>query len=230
MKSILLGLAAMLLLSTPGLSKSPAKPLPSSKQNPVKAVTMNGKLLSTDVKTVDGKTYVPVADLARLLGMSTQLDAQTGTLMLTGEAAIGAEAKGITAAKEALRALETLQSIVESGVSYRDYGSRKADAKVIVDRFLNEFPKHPAAVPIAAAMEHYADAGGFWAIYFSNNYTHDFLLLSDPQVAIYAKQYSEIESKATDVAGRQMIYLPYALNAIWNKASESIAEAKSAMK
>lgn len=230
MKTVWLVLTAMVLVSTPGFCKSPAKAQSSSKQNTVKAVTVNGKLLSTDVKIVDGKTYVPVADLARLLGMSTQLDSQTGTLMLTGEAAIGAEAKGITAAKEALRALEALQSIVESGVSYRDYGSRKADAKVIVDRFLNEFPKHPAAIPIAAAMEHFADAGDFWSIYFSSDYKHDFLLVSDPQVQIYAKQYPEIESKATDIAGRRMIYLTYALNAIWNKASESIGEARSAMK
>lgn len=223
MRYFIITLAMVAALSAPCLAKSSELNMPPS----VKAVTINGKLLSTDVKMVDGKAYIPVADLAKLFALSMQLDSQTGTLMLSGESV---EGTNVSAAKEALRALETLQSVVKSGVTYRDYGPRRADAQVIVDRFLNESPNHPAAAPISTAMRHYANAGSFWEVYFSNEYRNDFLPLSDPQVAVYAKIYPEIESNAFTILGRKMIYLPYALSVIWNKASESISEARKVMR
>jgi hypothetical protein len=229
-KAVLLIIVAT-VLSMPVLScASKGKVQADGSKNAVKAVTINGMLLSTDIKVVNGKAYVPVADLAKLMSLSTHMDLQTGTLILTGKAASNVSDSKAAAAKNALSALEALQSVVESGVSYRDYGTRAADAKIVVDRFLNNYPKHPAVGPIADAMMHYKAAGSFWEIYFSNDYDHDFLLLSDPQVALYVNSYPEIESKATDMSGRKMIYLAYALNIIWNKASESIAKARSVLK
>jgi hypothetical protein len=115
-------------------------------------------------------------------------------------------------------------------VTYQDYGTRRADAKIIVDRFLNESSDHPAAASISTAMKHYANAGSFWGMYFSSDYSHDFLPLSDPLVAAYAKIYPEIESEANTIGNKKIIYLPRALNAMWKKASESISEARKVVR
>jgi hypothetical protein len=206
----------------------PSNDLSISDSN-IKAVTLNGKLLSTDIKLVNGRYYVSVADLAKTLGLTLQIDTQTETLMLSGETAIGADGKEAVAAIDALQALEALHSVVSSGVSYRDYGTRKADAKIIVDRFLNEYKQHPAVDAIKEAMAHYDAAGVFWQMYF-DDYGDYFLPLSDSQVARYAKIYPEIEAKREYIGGRKLISLTTALNIIWNKASESIDKARSILK
>jgi len=62
------------------------------------------------------------------------------------------------AAREALRQVKALASVVEGGTTYRDYGPRVSDAKIKVDQFLDEFKS--SALPMFNA--HIADALGFY--------------------------------------------------------------------
>ncbi len=137
---------------------------------------------------------------------------------------------GNDAAKEAIRALEALQSVVRSGVSYRDYGPRKADARIIVDRFLREYPKHPVAIHINEAMKHYEAAKEIWYKY---NFIHEGAKnLPISFLSVFVDQYPEIESEAsfTNDFGEKRIILSPTLNIIWNKASESIERARSVLR
>jgi hypothetical protein len=67
-------------------------------------------------------------------------------------------------ARDALDALRGLQSVVESGLTYRDYATRVLDAKVKADRYLlsspNDPPEHRKTIEIA--MQEYELAGQSW--------------------------------------------------------------------
>jgi hypothetical protein len=67
-------------------------------------------------------------------------------------------------ARDALDALRGLQSVVESGLTYRDYATRVLDAKVKVDRYLSSSPNDPPELrkTIEIAMREYELAGQSW--------------------------------------------------------------------
>jgi len=152
-------------------------------------------------------------------------------------APIGADE--MKAAKEAIQALEALQSVVSSGVSYRDYGPRKADTRIIVDRFLNEYKENPVADAIAEAMAHYEAAGSFWKIYFSDNgmtHRNNILLSDETEVKYYLNLYPEIKTKMDEIMSQlnekesHYVSLSVALSVIWGKAGEAINKARSILK
>lgn len=62
------------------------------------------------------------------------------------------------AAKEALRQLKALASVVEGGPTYRDYAPRVTDAKIKVDQFLEEY----RASPLPRFNQHVAGSLGFY--------------------------------------------------------------------
>jgi hypothetical protein len=60
---------------------------------------------------------------------------------LRAEQAVQAErAAYVSAARQALSALQDVQALVSAGVTYQEYGRRIADARVAVDRLLRECP------------------------------------------------------------------------------------------
>jgi hypothetical protein len=67
-------------------------------------------------------------------------------------------------ARDALDALRGLQSVVESGLTYRDYATRVLDAKVKVDRYLSSSPNDPPKLrkAIDIAMRENELAGLSW--------------------------------------------------------------------
>lgn len=69
-------------------------------------------------------------------------------------------------AQDALDALRGLQSVVESGLTYRDYATRVLDAKVRVDRYLSSSPKDPLELrkAIEITMREYELAGQTWIL------------------------------------------------------------------
>ncbi len=75
--------------------------------------------------------------------------------------------QGPTAAppvRDALDALRGLRSVVESGLTYRDYATRVLDAKVKVDRYLLSSPNDPSELrtAIEITMREYELAGKAW--------------------------------------------------------------------
>ncbi len=62
------------------------------------------------------------------------------------------------AAKEALRQLKALASVVEGGTTYQNYSPRVEDAKIKVDQFLDEYK----ASPVPKFNEYLADSLGFY--------------------------------------------------------------------
>lgn len=65
---------------------------------------------------------------------------------------------------EAIKAVKALQSVVAGSVSYRDYAPRVSDAKIVVDRYLQEPEQRDYAVrsAISEAMHYYVLASSAW--------------------------------------------------------------------
>ena len=65
---------------------------------------------------------------------------------------------------EGLEAVKALQSIVSSGVSYRDYAPRVLDARVRVDKYLESVrgSGSPSAIHLSMAMTYYEMASAAW--------------------------------------------------------------------
>jgi hypothetical protein len=91
-------------------------------------------------------------------------------------------------AVEALRALKDLQSVVSSGVTYRDYGSRVADASIAVDRFLETPASEDQDARSAAreAISFYKLAGHVWSERVQGNPV-GVMLVQGPDVALVEK-------------------------------------------
>src|SRR6266568_4543714 len=71
---------------------------------------------------------------------------------------------GGASAQDALRALKGLHSAVKVGLSYRDYGPRVVDARIIVDQFLEMPPPplRPMALDMHRAMTFYEMGLDIW--------------------------------------------------------------------
>jgi len=70
-----------------------------------------------------------------------------------------------TGAKSALRALSSLESVVESGVSYGEYSKRVLDAKIIIDEFIGEnkdLSKQEFNEILADTIGYYSAASSAW--------------------------------------------------------------------
>jgi hypothetical protein len=74
--------------------------------------------------------------------------------------------------EEALDALQSLRSVTNSGISYRDYAPRVLDARVKVDKYL-ALPNQPEKKQssIKTAMQYYELAGAAWGGEITKNYS-----------------------------------------------------------
>jgi|GEM_PF-3908732 len=214
-----------------------AKPAAAPAAKPtVKYVTLNGKMLSSDIRVIDGQAYVPLADVTKALGATSQLDTVTCTMVLVYTSPEPTNAKPkeepggyALGAKGAVESLAALASVVKAGVSKSDYATRKASAMVDLDRFTNEYGKNtPIAAKLTEAMAHYSLAGDLWDAYFSNRaYKYSLLKADDPIVLAFLKTYPEMQSDvvSNELVGRCLPLSP-ALSRIWARASQSVEEAR----
>lgn len=67
-----------------------------------------------------------------------------------------------SAMDEAMKALKGLRSVAQGGITYRDYVPRVSDAKIVVDRYLQEPDASPVKTSISEAMQFYVFAGAVW--------------------------------------------------------------------
>jgi hypothetical protein len=139
---------------------------------------------------------------------------------------------------DAMRALKGLQSATEGGISYRDYGPRATDAKIIVDRYVDEDKADPLPVrsAIAASMRYYTLAGNAWSALISRAGNYGFVV--DPAINQCAAAQRAIEegrasmgrlgggAGGLDQSTRDGISLSVRLQVLWSCAGDKLAEAE----
>jgi len=132
-----------------------------------------------------------------------------------------------------MRALKGLQSATAGGVTYRDYGPRATDAKIIVDRYVDEDKADPAPVKaaIAGSMKYFTLAGSAWSASISRG-GGNYRFVLDPAIKECAAAVKAIGeggrygggglSQAT-VDG---VALSVRSQVLWSGASDKLAEAE----
>lgn len=136
---------------------------------------------------------------------------------------------------DALKALGGLQSVVAGGVNYRDYAPRVSDAKIIVDRYIQEPERGDGAVKeaVAAAMRYYASAARAWSARLSrSNYEQ---VANDPSLRDCPPMLDIVEEAKRDRTAisepsKIGIYVGLRFQPLWSCASDKIGEAERALK
>ncbi len=140
-----------------------------------------------------------------------------------------------SALQEALRALKALQSVTQGGVTYRDYGPRVNDAKIVVDRYLQEPEKSdaPERNMIKEALEIYVFALTAWSSKVADS-PPSFVLARDPVVdRCPALKQKVVHLPITGDAWKDVergVIIKFEIPTIWSCASDKIAEAERILK
>lgn len=126
------------------------------------------------------------------------------------------------AAKEVLLQLKAMDSVVDGGVTYRDYIKRVADVKIKVDQFLEEH--NPSPVPefnshIADSLGYYVAASHMWERKVAPSWDNMFSRPDDPAVAKCA-------SKTHTLYNKSLITVSH----LWQCARNSITDARGVLR
>lgn len=143
-----------------------------------------------------------------------------------------ASTSAVPESTDAIEALKAVQSVVSSGVTFRDYATRVLDAKVQVDRYLRTSSNHSTKrAAIGSAMRFYELASLAWGSKLSNSFDTSEVVgnairseqgISDcPQMQQIAAKYSGSQSAVLGILAGE--HQP----AFWTCAAEKIAEAES---
>jgi len=134
--------------------------------------------------------------------------------------------KLLPAAKEVLQEFAALNSRLDVGMSYREYGTKVSDLKVALDRFIQEpgAENHPIYKKLVDAFTHYNLALDVWRNYMESDENNSFLPASSSYGNILISEY-QVETQ--NIVGSDYIYLKTALSKIWQKASENVKAAQS---
>ena len=140
------------------------------------------------------------------------------------------------AAKEALRQIKALASVVEGGITYRDYAPRVSDAKIRVDQFLDEYK--PSPVPafnahISDALEFYVAASSVWNAGISRRGYEEI------QVSPYVQKCAALQEivetflgtqrRLSGIPQRGMVIASAGPQPLWQCARASLNEAEKAL-
>jgi hypothetical protein len=128
--------------------------------------------------------------------------------------------------KEAIQQFAAVNSRLDVGLSYRNYGEQVGNLKVTLDGFAQNpgAKEHPVYNDLSEAFVHYDTALNVWRNYINSDATHNFFRASSSYGNLLISEY-QVETQ--NIVGQDYIYLPKALNKIWQKASEKVKLAQS---
>lgn len=126
------------------------------------------------------------------------------------------------AAKEVLLQLKALDSVVDGGVTYRDYVKRVSDTKIKVDQFLEE--QKPSPIPefnnnIADALQYYVTASHMWEAKVAPRWDNLFFGVNNPTVAKCASKGLAPFNNASLIE----------VSHLWQCARKSLTDAKNVL-
>ena len=150
-----------------------------------------------------------------------------------GSAPVQGAGAAVSFRAAAMRALKGLHSATTGGITYRDYGPRATDAKIVVDRYVDEdkTDQPPLRDAIAASMRYYTLAGSAWSASISRGGNYSFA--ADPAIRRCAAAESAIKEGRSGF-GRGMldeltldgIALSVRFQVLWSCAADKLAEAE----
>jgi hypothetical protein len=148
---------------------------------------------------------------------------------------LGTSQAQIASARLALEAVEALASVTKSGVNFKDYSERVAEAQIAVDRYENEFGKQDAfSIAVENALAHYRFANDFWdkAVTENDEYIHSRSRFWKDFLSQYPEEKVLRDGESSGeliVVEGDMYSVKNALSLIWIKARTTVELARRSL-
>jgi hypothetical protein len=119
-----------------------------------------------------------------------------------------------------------MDSGLDVGINYRDYGGEVRELKIALDRLGRQSgaKDHLVYQDLEAAYKHYEFAYNVWNYYIESDESNSFFPASSSYGAILINNY---QVTSHDIVGRDYIYLDTALSSVWNAAGQKVEDAQS---
>jgi len=123
--------------------------------------------------------------------------------------------------------LSELHSRLHVGLDIHDYTQYVGDLQAQFDSLIRDpqVTQHPAYADIQAALTEYRFANDVWSHYFSGGGSNDFLPEWSPYATTLTNEYGVQPTRL--LAGKEKVYLPHALSAIWARAGMRVESARA---
>lgn len=165
---------------------------------------------------------VPLFSVAALSTEADNIQAQ----LSDANAGIEAYEALIPEIEDALDQVAAVNSALDVGMNYRDYGAEVRGLKVALDR-LGRQPgakEHVVYQDLDQAYKHYEFAYNVWNYYIESDESHRLFPASSTYGSLLVSNYNV---STTDILGRGYIHLSTALSKVWTAASQKVEDAQA---
>lgn len=169
----------------------------------------------------------PTFPLMNVAALASDLDTFQGQLTQV-EADIAAYEALLPKLQDVVDQFSALDSGLDVGMNYRDYGGEVRQLKAALDRLGREpgIENYGIYEDLKAAYGHYEFSHRVWKYYIESDERYRFFPAATPYGRILVDTY---QVETTDIVGRRKIYLNDALSTVWQAASQKVQSAQSQM-
>ncbi len=127
--------------------------------------------------------------------------------------------------QETLDKFSALNSGLDVGMNYREYGQELRELKISLDRLSREpeATQHPVHEKLKDIFEDYNFAHNVWQYYLESDESNNFFPAESPYGTVLMSEY-QVESR--EIVGTEYIYLKTALSTVWARAQQRVEEAQ----
>lgn len=166
----------------------------------------------------------PTFPLLNTAALSSERETVQGQLTQV-EADIAAYEAMLPKIQDVVDQFSALDSGLDVGMNYRDYGNEVRQLKIAVDRLGRELgiENHKVYTDLQEAYGHYEFAHDVWNYYIESDERFSFFPAATPYGRVLVDTYNV---ETTDIVGQRKIYLDSALSAVWQAASTRVESAQ----
>lgn len=167
----------------------------------------------------------PTFPLVNVAALASDLNTLQGQLAQV-EADIAAYEALLPKLQDVVDQFSALDSGLDVGMNYGDYGSEVRQLKAAIDRLGREpgIENHGVYADLKEAYGHYEFAYNVWKYYIESDERYSFFPAASTYGRILVDTYNV---ETTDIVGRRKIYLNDALSVVWQAASQNVESAQA---
>lgn len=188
----------------------------------------NQKKLKDAINLLSGAPKLPVFGLTTIETERVKAQTQIASIeqsLQDVEQKIKRLEQLLPALKEAIDKFSAMNSGLDVGMNYKDYGQQVRELKVVLDRFERQpgADEHPVYKELVAAFKEYDLARNVWKYYITSDETHNFFDASSSYGELVTSEYGV---DVRQIGGEGYVYLDDAVAAIWRRASKYVKNAQ----
>lgn len=196
----------------------------SEKPGAIQVLKTDQENLQKAVNLLEESPQLPVLNIGALKIETNKAQTQLAELNQT----IQAYEVLIPEIRNTLDQFSAMDSALDVGMNYRDYGDGIRELKVSLDRLGRQpgVKDYPLYQDLEEAYEHYEFAYNVWNYYIESDESHSFFPASSSHGALLVSEY---EVTSHEIAGQSYIYLNTALSTVWSAAGQKVEDAQAGL-